>query len=158
MKVLAAGSMWDLCMEKGSGDLEQFQKVHRLISDQLFSSFVSAPPSFLLLLLPMDLPGGECGQVAGLHPQAQACAFTLRSFLLGHPAALENGEFELRRVTRDWPTLSKLLKNRKERVEMSARSQRGCGIAPRAAGRLGHCPLPLCCWGGCSGGTSGDWV
>ncbi|KYO25084.1 dynamin-binding protein isoform A [Alligator mississippiensis] len=39
MKVLAAGSMWDLCMEKGSGDLEQFQKVHRLISDQLFSSF-----------------------------------------------------------------------------------------------------------------------
>lgn len=41
MKALAAGSMWDLCTEKGSGDLDQFQKVNRLISDQLFSSFVS---------------------------------------------------------------------------------------------------------------------
>lgn len=41
MKALAAVSMWDLCMEKGSGDLDQFQKVNRLISDQLFSSFVS---------------------------------------------------------------------------------------------------------------------
>nr|XP_030132051.3 dynamin-binding protein isoform X2 [Taeniopygia guttata] len=39
MKALAAGSMWDLCTEKGSGDLDQFQKVNRLISDQLFSSF-----------------------------------------------------------------------------------------------------------------------
>ncbi|XP_067393215.1 dynamin-binding protein isoform X2 [Emydura macquarii macquarii] len=39
VKVLAAVSMWDLCMQQGSGDLEQFQKVHRLISDQLFSSF-----------------------------------------------------------------------------------------------------------------------
>lgn len=37
----AALSMWDLCMEKGSAELEQFQKVHRLISDQLFSDFVS---------------------------------------------------------------------------------------------------------------------
>jgi len=41
MKALAAVSMWDLCTEKGSGDLDQFQKVNRLISDQLFSSFVS---------------------------------------------------------------------------------------------------------------------
>lgn len=41
MKALAAVSMWDLCMEKGSGDLDQFQKVNRLISDQLFSNFVS---------------------------------------------------------------------------------------------------------------------
>lgn len=41
VKVTAALSMWDLCMEKGSAELEQFQKVHRLISDQLFSDFVS---------------------------------------------------------------------------------------------------------------------
>lgn len=41
MKALAAVSMWDLCTEKGSGDLDQFQKVNRLISDQLFSNFVS---------------------------------------------------------------------------------------------------------------------
>ncbi|KFO98325.1 Dynamin-binding protein, partial [Calypte anna] len=40
MKALAAVSMWDLCTEKGSGDLDQFQKVNRLISDQLFSNFV----------------------------------------------------------------------------------------------------------------------
>lgn len=43
MKALAAVSMWDLCTEKGSGDLDQFQKVNRLISDQLFSNFVSEP-------------------------------------------------------------------------------------------------------------------
>ncbi|XP_072196403.1 dynamin-binding protein isoform X5 [Excalfactoria chinensis] len=55
MKALAAVSMWDLCMEKGGGDLEQFQKVNRLISDQLFSNFkerterlVSAPLNQLL--------------------------------------------------------------------------------------------------------------
>ncbi|NWR90065.1 DNMBP protein, partial [Furnarius figulus] len=55
MKALAAGSMWDLCTEKGSGDLDQFQKVNRLISDQLFSSFkerterlVSSPLNQLL--------------------------------------------------------------------------------------------------------------
>ncbi|NXE88431.1 DNMBP protein, partial [Menura novaehollandiae] len=55
MKALAAGSMWDLCTEKGSGDLDQFQKVNRLISDQLFSSFkerterlVSSPLTQLL--------------------------------------------------------------------------------------------------------------
>ncbi|NXX38691.1 DNMBP protein, partial [Tricholaema leucomelas] len=55
MKVLAAGSMWDLCTEKGSGDLDQFQKVNRLISDQLFSNFkerterlVSSPLNQLL--------------------------------------------------------------------------------------------------------------
>lgn len=41
MKVVAAMSMWDVCMEKGHRDLEQFEKVHRYISDQLFSSFVS---------------------------------------------------------------------------------------------------------------------
>ncbi|XP_028915132.1 dynamin-binding protein isoform X2 [Ornithorhynchus anatinus] len=39
VKVLAAMSMWDLCVEKGNGDLEQFEKVHRLISDQLFTDF-----------------------------------------------------------------------------------------------------------------------
>ncbi|XP_062436535.1 dynamin-binding protein isoform X2 [Rhea pennata] len=39
MKALAAVSMWDLCTEKGGGDLDQFQKVNRLISDQLFSNF-----------------------------------------------------------------------------------------------------------------------
>ncbi|KAM9134491.1 dynamin-binding protein isoform 4-T4 [Pangshura tecta] len=39
VKVLAAVSMWDLCMQQGNGDLEQFQKVHQLISNQLFSSF-----------------------------------------------------------------------------------------------------------------------
>ncbi|XP_010191646.1 PREDICTED: dynamin-binding protein [Mesitornis unicolor] len=39
MKALAAVSMWDLCTEKSSGDLDQFQKVNRLISDQLFSNF-----------------------------------------------------------------------------------------------------------------------
>ncbi|XP_074089271.1 dynamin-binding protein isoform X3 [Macrotis lagotis] len=39
MKVLAAISMWDVCMEKGNGDLEQFEKVHRYISDQLFTDF-----------------------------------------------------------------------------------------------------------------------
>ncbi|XP_056351059.1 dynamin-binding protein isoform X1 [Oenanthe melanoleuca] len=57
MKALAAGSMWDLCTEKGSGDLDQFQKVNRLISDQLFSSFkerterlVSSPLSQLLCM------------------------------------------------------------------------------------------------------------
>ncbi|NXF99247.1 DNMBP protein, partial [Sakesphorus luctuosus] len=55
MKALAAGSMWDLCIEKASGDLDQFQKVNRLISDQLFSNFkerterlVSSPLNQLL--------------------------------------------------------------------------------------------------------------
>ena len=41
MKVVAAVSMWDVCMEKGHKDLEQFEKVHRYISDQLFTHFVS---------------------------------------------------------------------------------------------------------------------
>ncbi|NXL56054.1 DNMBP protein, partial [Chordeiles acutipennis] len=55
MKAVAAVSMWDLCTEKGSGDLDQFQKVNRLISDQLFSNFkerterlVSSPLNQLL--------------------------------------------------------------------------------------------------------------
>ncbi|XP_036754969.2 dynamin-binding protein isoform X4 [Manis pentadactyla] len=39
VKVVAAMSMWDVCVEKGHRDLEQFEKVHRYISDQLFSSF-----------------------------------------------------------------------------------------------------------------------
>ena len=34
-------SMWDVCVEKGHRDLEQFEKVHRYISDQLFTNFVS---------------------------------------------------------------------------------------------------------------------
>lgn len=41
MKVVAAVSMWDVCVEKGHRDLEQFEKVHRYISDQLFTNFVS---------------------------------------------------------------------------------------------------------------------
>ncbi|XP_006925950.1 dynamin-binding protein isoform X1 [Pteropus alecto] len=39
VKVVAAVSMWDVCMERGHKDLEQFEKVHRYISDQLFTSF-----------------------------------------------------------------------------------------------------------------------
>uniref|UniRef100_A0A8C5WWX0 Dynamin-binding protein n=1 Tax=Laticauda laticaudata TaxID=8630 RepID=A0A8C5WWX0_LATLA len=39
VKVTAALSMWELCMEKGSAELEQFQKIHGFISDQLFSDF-----------------------------------------------------------------------------------------------------------------------
>ncbi|XP_010636833.1 dynamin-binding protein isoform X2 [Fukomys damarensis] len=39
VKVVAAASMWDLCMERGHRDLEQFEKVHRYISDQLFTNF-----------------------------------------------------------------------------------------------------------------------
>ncbi|XP_037660093.1 dynamin-binding protein isoform X1 [Choloepus didactylus] len=39
VKVVAAVSMWDLCMEKGNRDLEQFEKVHRYITDQLFTNF-----------------------------------------------------------------------------------------------------------------------
>ncbi|CAO2585583.1 Dynamin-binding protein [Lemmus lemmus] len=39
VKVVAAMSMWDLCMERGHHDLEQFEKVHRCISDQLFTRF-----------------------------------------------------------------------------------------------------------------------
>ncbi|KAF6108298.1 dynamin binding protein [Phyllostomus discolor] len=39
VKVVAAASMWDVCMEKGHKDLEQFEKVHRFISDQLFTNF-----------------------------------------------------------------------------------------------------------------------
>ncbi|XP_069877493.1 dynamin-binding protein-like [Dipodomys merriami] len=39
VKVVAAASMWDLCVERGHRDLEQFEKVHRYISDQLFASF-----------------------------------------------------------------------------------------------------------------------
>lgn len=41
VKVVAAVSMWDVCMERGHKDLEQFEKVHRYISDQLFTNFVS---------------------------------------------------------------------------------------------------------------------
>ncbi|XP_055447511.1 dynamin-binding protein isoform X1 [Psammomys obesus] len=39
VKVVAAMSMWELCMERGHRDLEQFEKVHRYISDQLFTRF-----------------------------------------------------------------------------------------------------------------------
>ncbi|XP_004701055.1 dynamin-binding protein isoform X1 [Echinops telfairi] len=39
VKAVAAASMWDLCVEKGNRELEQFEKVHRYISDQLFTSF-----------------------------------------------------------------------------------------------------------------------
>lgn len=57
MKVLAAVSMWDLCTEKGNGDLDQFQKVNRLISDQLFSNFVSGA---VLSVLGRPLWGPPC--------------------------------------------------------------------------------------------------
>ena len=56
MKAIAAVSMWDLCMEKGSGDLEQFQKVNRRISDQLFSNFVSEPVSLCAADTPWSPP------------------------------------------------------------------------------------------------------
>ncbi|XP_021528623.2 dynamin-binding protein isoform X2 [Aotus nancymaae] len=39
VKVVAAVSMWDVCMERGHRDLEQFERVHRYISDQLFTNF-----------------------------------------------------------------------------------------------------------------------
>ncbi|XP_040848246.1 dynamin-binding protein isoform X1 [Ochotona curzoniae] len=39
VKVVAAVSMWDVCVERGHRDLEQFEKVHRYISDQLFTNF-----------------------------------------------------------------------------------------------------------------------
>ncbi|XP_029465935.1 dynamin-binding protein isoform X2 [Rhinatrema bivittatum] len=39
VKVLAAMSMWDLYVNKGNSDLEKFQKVHRLISEKLFTDF-----------------------------------------------------------------------------------------------------------------------
>uniref|UniRef100_A0A2R9ANV3 Dynamin-binding protein n=1 Tax=Pan paniscus TaxID=9597 RepID=A0A2R9ANV3_PANPA len=39
VKVVAAVSMWDVCMERGHWDLEQFERVHRYISDQLFTNF-----------------------------------------------------------------------------------------------------------------------
>ncbi|XP_008070060.1 dynamin-binding protein [Carlito syrichta] len=39
VKVVAAVSMWDVCVERGHRDLEQFERVHRYISDQLFASF-----------------------------------------------------------------------------------------------------------------------
>ncbi|XP_006157434.1 dynamin-binding protein isoform X1 [Tupaia chinensis] len=39
VKVVAAVSMWDVCVERGHRDLEQFEKVHRYISDQLFTHF-----------------------------------------------------------------------------------------------------------------------
>lgn len=58
MKALAAVSMWDLCTEKGSGDLDQFQKVNRLISDQLFSNFVSEAMLSHVWGTPMRLQGG----------------------------------------------------------------------------------------------------
>ncbi|XP_004459253.1 dynamin-binding protein [Dasypus novemcinctus] len=39
VKVVAAVSMWDVCVEKGNRELEQFEKVHRYITDQLFTNF-----------------------------------------------------------------------------------------------------------------------
>ncbi|KAM4704029.1 dynamin-binding protein [Rhinophrynus dorsalis] len=39
VKVLAAMSMWDLYVDKGTSDLEKFQKAHRHISEKLFSDF-----------------------------------------------------------------------------------------------------------------------
>ncbi|XP_044153951.1 dynamin-binding protein-like isoform X4 [Bufo gargarizans] len=39
VKVLAAMSMWDLYTEKGTSDLEKFQKAHRHISEKLFAEF-----------------------------------------------------------------------------------------------------------------------
>ncbi|KAM9324093.1 dynamin-binding protein [Gastrophryne carolinensis] len=39
VKVLAAMSMWDFYADKGTSDLEKFQKAHRHISEKLFSDF-----------------------------------------------------------------------------------------------------------------------
>nr|DBA14979.1 TPA: hypothetical protein GDO54_004248 [Pyxicephalus adspersus] len=39
VKVLAAMSMWDLYADKGTSDLERFQKAHRHISEKLFTEF-----------------------------------------------------------------------------------------------------------------------
>ncbi|XP_069836114.1 dynamin-binding protein isoform X1 [Dendropsophus ebraccatus] len=39
VKVLAAMSMWDLYADKGTSDLEKFQKAHRHISEKLFTDF-----------------------------------------------------------------------------------------------------------------------
>ncbi|XP_053306509.1 dynamin-binding protein isoform X1 [Spea bombifrons] len=39
VKVLAAMSMWDLYTDKGTSDLEKFQKAHRHISEKLFTEF-----------------------------------------------------------------------------------------------------------------------
>ncbi|KAM4636493.1 dynamin-binding protein isoform 3-T3 [Discoglossus pictus] len=39
VKVLAAMSMWDLYTDKGTSDLEKFQKAHRHISEKLFTDF-----------------------------------------------------------------------------------------------------------------------
>lgn len=55
VKVVAAVSMWDVCMEKGHKDLEQFEKVHRYVSDQLFTNFVSFYRHLLFTVGP--LPG-----------------------------------------------------------------------------------------------------
>ncbi|KFW01138.1 Dynamin-binding protein, partial [Eurypyga helias] len=68
MKALAAVSMWDLCTEKGSGDLDQFQKVNRLISDQLFSNFVSEAVLSRAGVIPL---GSCCGMFAGPHKLVQ---------------------------------------------------------------------------------------
>lgn len=39
VKVLAAMSMWDLYADKGTSDLEKFQKAHRHISEKLFTDY-----------------------------------------------------------------------------------------------------------------------
>ncbi|XP_073408891.1 dynamin-binding protein isoform X3 [Dendrobates tinctorius] len=39
VKVLAAMSMWDVYTDKGTSDLEKFQKAHRHISEKLFTDF-----------------------------------------------------------------------------------------------------------------------
>ncbi|XP_075072066.1 dynamin-binding protein isoform X1 [Mixophyes fleayi] len=39
VKVLAAMSMWDLYSDKGTSDLEKFQRAHRHISEKLFTNF-----------------------------------------------------------------------------------------------------------------------
>ncbi|XP_063290762.1 dynamin-binding protein isoform X4 [Pelobates fuscus] len=39
VKVLAAMSMWDLYADKGTSDLDKFQKAHRHISEKLFTDF-----------------------------------------------------------------------------------------------------------------------
>lgn len=62
VKVVAAASMWDVCMEKGHKDLEQFEKVHRYISDQLFTNFVSDVSNTLLTAGPflgLSLPPAD---------------------------------------------------------------------------------------------------
>lgn len=85
MKVVAAVGMWDVCMEKGHRDLEQFEKVHRYISDQLFANFVSdfLQPSFrrvvvFLGFLNIQLVQKVIPETCCVHQEYQSSSSTIR--------------------------------------------------------------------------------